>query len=292
MQQALDDWNNAAPVLQEAATRLSLDLSLGQVVNPNALCAPLPRAFEWLDGSAFLNHVRLARQARGAALPPSLQSDPLIYQGGSGDMLGPRDNFVLYDEAWGLDFEAEVCAVLGDIPQGIAAKDVGPHIRLLTIVNDWTMRSLVPDELAKGFGFVQSKPATAFAPFAITPDELGGAWQDGRVHIDMRCTLNGTLVGNANAGVEMHFSFFDLVAHIAKTRRFCAGTLLGSGTISNAEPTRGYSCIAEQRAREIIASGQPKTPFMSAGDCIAIEAFVPQTLASPFGAIMQTVVAA
>lgn len=292
MQRALDDWDNATPALQQAATQLSLDLSRGQIVNPNALCAPLPRAFEWLDGSAFLNHVRLARQARGAALPPSLQHDPLIYQGGSGDMLGPRDNFVLCDEAWGLDFEAEVCAVLGDIPQGIAAQDVAPYIRLLTIVNDWTMRNLVPDELAKGFGFVQSKPATGFAPFAITPDELSGAWQDGRVHIDMHCTYNGTLVGNANAGVEMQFSFFDLVAHIAKTRRFCAGTLLGSGTISNADPTRGYSCIAEQRAREIIASGQPKTPFMSAGDCIRIEAFVPQTLASPFGAIIQKVVAA
>ena len=207
-------------------------------------------------------------------------------------MLGPCESFMLQDESWGLDFEAEVCAILGDVPQGIAAADAACCIRLLTIVNDWTLRNLVPTELAKGFGFVQSKPATAFAPFAITPDELGNAWSGGRAHLEMRVTYNGKTVGSATTGPEMHFSFPDLIAHIARTRRFCAGTLLGSGTVSNVDPTRGFSCLAEQRMRETIAHGKPSTPFMSPGDTIRIEAFGFDGGTSPFGAINQAVLQA
>lgn len=292
LQKALDDWDNAAPALQETSDKLNGDTSKGLPLDCSLLSAPLPRAFEWLDASAFLNHVRLIRQARGVAPPASLQSDPLIYQGGGSALLGPRDDFALADETWGLDFEAELCAVFGDVPQGVSPIDAMPCLRLLTVVNDWTLRNLVPGELAKGFGFVQSKPATAFAPFAITPDELGEAWSNGRAAVDLRCVYNGQVVGHANAGSEMHFSFFDLVAHVAKTRRLGAGTLLGSGTVSNVAAERGFSCIAEQRAREAIGMGSAQTPFMSVGDRIRIEAFVPVTLASPFGAIEQTVVAA
>lgn len=292
MQNALDAWGQAEPVLLAIFTELNADPSYGHAVDLKQLCAPLPRAYEWLDASAFLNHVRLVRQARGVAAPESLEGDPLIYQGGSGDMLGPHENFLLRNESWGLDFEAEVCAILGDVPQGISAADAACTIRLLTIVNDWTLRNLVPEELAKGFGFVQSKPATAFAPFAVTPDELANAWSGGRAHLEMRVTYNGQTVGSADTGPEMHFSFFDLIAHIAKTRRFCAGTLLGSGTISNVDPSRGFSCLAEQRTRQTIAHGKPLTPFMSPGDTIRIEAFAHHDGMSPFGAIDQTVVAA
>lgn len=291
MQRALDDWDNAAPALQDTSDKLNRDVGSGLPLDLTLLGAPLPRAYEWLDASAFLNHVRLVRQARGAALPATLHTEPLIYQGGGSDLLGPAEPFLLADEAWGLDFEGELCAILGDVPQGVDAQAALQSVRLLTIVNDWTLRHLVSDELAKGFGFVQAKPATTFGPFAVTPDELGDAWKDGRAHIELRCTYNGQVVGHTLAGPEMHFSFGDLIAHVAKTRRLGAGTLLGSGTISNVEPGRGFSCLVEQRAREVLAHGKAVTPFMAVGDRIRIEALVPETLDSPFGAIEQTVVA-
>ncbi|MGE0869475.1 MAG: fumarylacetoacetate hydrolase family protein [Kofleriaceae bacterium] len=290
LQRALDDWDAAAPALKTLADRLEAKTIDGMPVDPARLAAPLPRAFEWVDGSAFLNHVILVRKARGAEPPKTLETDPLIYQGGSGDMMGPRDPVVLHDPAWGLDYESEVCVVLGDVPIGTKAADAGRYIRLIMLANDCTLRNLVPDELAKSFGFFQSKPATAFSPFAITPDELGAAWNNGRAHLRVRSTYNGKLIGDCDAGPEMHFSFCDLIQHIAKTRRFMAGTILGSGTVSNADRARGVSCLAERRMIETIEQGKPSTPFMSVGDRIEIEAH-DAAGNSPFGTIDQTVVA-
>jgi fumarylacetoacetate (FAA) hydrolase len=249
----------------------------------------LPRAYEWVDGSAFLNHVILVRKARGAEPPETLRTDPLVYQGGSGVLLGPTDDIVLGDVAWGLDFESEVCVILGDTPQGTRAGDAAAHIRLVMLANDVTLRNLVPTELAKSFGFFQSKPATAFSPFAVTVDELGDAWQDGRVHLRLRTSYNGALVGDTDAGPEMHFSFCDLIAHIAKTRAFVAGTIVGSGTVSNADRARGISCLAERRMIETIENGKPQTPFMKPGDSVHIEMRAPDG-SSIFGAIAQRVV--
>ncbi len=290
LQRALDDWDAAEPQLRAIARQLDRDGLAGMPIDATRLAAPLPRAYEWVDGSAFLNHVILVRKARNAEPPPTLQTDPLIYQGGSGDMLGPRDAIELRDPAWGLDFEAEVVVVLGDTPLGTTAADAGRYVRLVMLVNDITLRSLVPDELAKSFGFFQSKPASAFSPFAITPDELGAAWQNGRAHIRVQSTYNGKLVGDCDAGPEMHFSFFELIAHIAKTRRFTAGTILGSGTVSNADRARGISCLAEARMIETIEHGKPKTPFMAVGDRIEIEAVANGV--SLFGRIDQRVVGA
>jgi fumarylacetoacetate (FAA) hydrolase len=287
LQTALDDWAEAEVPLRAIADRLDRGDQDGVPVDPARLGAPLPRAFEWVDGSAFLNHVRLVRKARNAEPPPTLETDPLIYQGGSGDMLGPRDPIALVDPAWGLDFESEVCAILGDTPQGTKAAAAAPCVKLLVLANDCTLRSLVPAELAKSFGFFQSKPATAFSPFAITPDELGGAWRDGRAHMRVRSTYNDKLVGDCDSGPEMHFSFFQLIEHIAKTRRFTAGTILGSGTVSNADRARGISCLAEARMIETIETGKPITPFMKKGDRIRIEAMLDGK--SPFGAIDQEV---
>jgi fumarylacetoacetate (FAA) hydrolase len=253
------------------------------------LHAPLPRAYEWVDGSAFLNHVILVRKARGAEPPPTLQSDPLVYQGGSSVLLAPTDDIPLVDAAWGLDFESEVCVILGDTPQGTRADRAAPHIKLVMLANDVTLRSLVPVELAKSFGFFQSKPATAFSPFAVTPDELGGAWKDGRVHLRVRTTYNGAVVGDCDAGAEMHFSFFDLVEHLCKTRAFSAGTIVGSGTVSNADRARGISCLAERRMIETIEKGKPETPFMKAGDTVEIEMRAPDGT-SVCGRIAQKVV--
>lgn len=289
LQRALDDWDAAEPPLRALADELDRGAIDGVPLEPARLGAPLPRAFEWVDGSAFLNHVRLVRKARGAEPPPTLETDPLVYQGGSGDLMGPRDPIELRDPAWGLDFEAEVCVVLGDAPIGTTAADAGKYVRLVMVCNDVTLRGLVPDELAKSFGFFQSKPATAFAPFAVTPDELGDAWRGGRAHVRVKSTYNDKLVGDCDAGPEMHFSFFDLIAHIAKTRRFTAGTIVGSGTVSNADRARGVSCLAEARMIETIERGKPMTPFMVVGDRIEIEAFDPAG-ASPFGKIDQRVV--
>jgi len=289
MQHALDDWEQAAPQLRGLAAALDRGTIEGVPVDPARLAAPLPRAYEWVDGSAFLNHVILVRKARGAEPPPTLETDPLVYQGGSGDMMAPRDPIVLHDPAWGLDYESEVCVILGDVPIGTRAADAAQYVRLIVLANDVTLRNLVPNELAKSFGFFQSKPATAFSPFAITPDDLGDAWRDGRVHVRVRSTYNGEVIGDCDAGPEMHFSFFDLIQHVARTRRFAAGTILGSGTVSNADRARGVSCLAERRMIETIDSGKPETPFMKVGDTIEIEAFDSRGR-SPFGAIAQTVV--
>lgn len=291
LQRALDDWGAAEPALRELAAALEAGTREALPIDPLRLGAPLPRAYEWIDGSAFLNHVILVRKARKAEPPATLRSDPLIYQGGSGDLLGPRDPIELHDPAWGLDYESEVCVVLGDVPLGTTAADAAQHVRLVMLANDCTLRNLIPDELAKGFGFFQSKPATAFSPFAVTPDELGDAWRDGRVHVRVRSTHNGVVVGDCDAGPEMHFSFCDLIAHLAKTRRFTAGTILGSGTVSNEDRERGVSCFAERRMIETIDAGSPSTPFMAVGDRIEIEAFDARGT-SPFGRIEQTVVAA
>jgi fumarylacetoacetate (FAA) hydrolase len=274
LQAALDRWEQCAPRLRALAAALDDGAVPGQPIAFEALHAPLPRAYEWVDGSAYLNHIRLVRRARGAELPPTLETDPLVYQGGSGTLLGPRDPIPSLDPAWGLDFEGEACAILGDVPQGTRAPDAAQHVRLLCLANDVTFRNLVPGELAKGFGFFQSKPSTAFSPFAATPDELGPAWHDGRIHLRLEVVYRGRLVGDCDAGPEMHFSFPDLIEHVARTRSFTAGTILGSGTVSNADPARGVSCLAEQRMREILAAGpggRPTTPFMVRGDRIEID---------------------
>jgi fumarylacetoacetate (FAA) hydrolase len=271
LQAALDDWANVEPELKRRFDALESGVISGKPLSQAALSAPLPRAYEWIDGSAFINHIVLVRRARGAEPPETLAHDPLVYQGASGCLLGAKDPFPLADEAFGLDFESEVCVVLGDTPRGTKSDQASAHVRLLMLANDWTYRNLVPVELAKGFGFFVSKPATSFSPFAVTPDELGGAFHDGRLHLRLQTRLNGELVGDPNAGSEMHFSFFELISHVTRTRALTAGTILGSGTISNADPARGASCLAERRAREMIATGSAVTPFLRSGDHVEIE---------------------
>jgi fumarylacetoacetate (FAA) hydrolase len=276
IQAALDDWERCEPALRTLSDQLAKDASLGEKLDLHMLTAPLPRAYEWVDGSAYINHIVLVRKARGAEPPKTLRTDPLVYQGGSSDMLGARQPIPLADASWGCDFESEIAVILGDTPQGTTKEEAAKVIRLVTIVNDVTLRNLVPAELEKGFGFFQSKPATAFAPFAITPDELGAAWKDGRLHLPLRTWLTRagaeeTLAGDPNAGPEMHFSFHELIAHIAKTRKFGAGTIVGSGTVSNEDPARGVSCLAERRTRETLETGKPVTPFLGYGDRVRIQ---------------------
>jgi fumarylacetoacetate (FAA) hydrolase len=271
LQAALDAWDTVEPQLRS----LSADLAEGrvghEVYDVTQLMAPLPRAYEWVDGSAYLNHVILVRKARKAELPATLKTDPLVYQGGSSEMLSATQDIVARDERFGVDFESEVGVILGDTPMGTTAAEAGKYVRLIVLLNDVTLRNLIPDELAKGFGFFQGKPATAFCPVAVTPDELGAAWVDGRVHLTLQTWLNGTLVGDTHAGPEMHFSFFNLIEHICRTRNFTAGTILGSGTVSNEDRARGVSCLAEIRMIETIESGAPKTPFLKHGDRVEIE---------------------
>lgn len=288
LQAALDDWERVEPKLRALAADLEAGRAPAMPYDATKLAAPLPRAYEWVDGSAYLNHVILVRKARKAEPPPTLKTDPLVYQGGSSEMLGPTQEILCRDAAWGVDFEAEVAVVLGDTPMGTTAAQAGQYVRLVMLVNDVTLRNLIPEELAKGFGFFQGKPATAFSPVAVTPDELGTAWKDGRVHLRLKTWLNGQQVGDTDAGPEMHFSFFDLVQHITKTRRFTAGTILGSGTVSNEDRARGISCLAEQRMIEIIESGAPKTPFMKHGDHVEIDMAGPDGQ-SLFGRIDQRV---
>jgi len=284
LQAALDDWTRVESELRRRFEALESGAIAGQSVADVQLSAPLPRAYEWIDGSAFINHILLVRRARGAEPPETLATDPLVYQGASGSLLGPTDAFFLGDPGFGLDFEAEVCVVLGDTPRGVKAERASEHVRLLMLANDWTYRNLVPAELAKGFGFFVSKPATSFSAFAVTPDELGAAYHDGRVHLPLQTRLNGALVGDPDAGSEMHFSFFELLTHVTQTRTLTAGTILGSGTVSNADPARGVSCLAERRAREVIDTGTATTPFLRVGDHVEIAMFDDQGV-SIFGAI-------
>jgi len=290
LQDALDRWEEVVPSLRALSATLDAGDVDGVPLDPAALAAPLPRAYEWVDGSAFLHHVRLVRRARGAEPPADLGDVPLLYQGGSGVLLGPTDDVPLPDPAMGLDFEGEVCCILGDVPAGARAAGSAPHVRLLCLANDLTFRNLVPAELARGFGFFQSKPATSFSPFALTPDELGPAWRDGRVHLPLTVRWNGRVVGTADAGA-MHFSFFQLLEHAARTRAFTAGTILGSGTVSSEDPGAGWSCIAEARALEMIESGRAQTRFLAAGDTVEIEMRDGQGR-DLFGRISQRVVAA
>jgi len=290
LQAALDDWGRVEAPLRARADDLAAGRLEGTPFDAARCLSPLPRAYEWVDGSAYLNHVRLVRRARNAEPPATLETDPLVYQGGSGVFLGPMEDIPLPDPAWGLDFESEVAVILGDTPRGTAAVDAAPYVRLVMLVNDVTLRNLIPDELAKGFGFFCSKPASAFSPVAVTPDELGEAWRGGRVHLRLRTEYNGQLVGDTDAGPEMHFSFYDLIAHITKTRAFTAGTILGSGTVSNVDRARGVSCLAERRTLEILDTGKPVTPFMKVGDTVAIE-MLDAAGRSIFGRIAQRVVA-
>ena len=291
MQQVLDDWNFVSPQLEDLFTTLNHGKTRHAFSFEPKLCmAPLPRAYQWADGSAYLNHVELVRKARNAEVPASFYDDPLMYQGGSDDFLGPRDDIVCASEDFGIDFESEVAVVTGDVVMGTGADAALDSVRLLMLANDVSLRHLIPAELAKGFGFFQSKPATAFSPVAVTPDELGAAWQGGRVHLNLESAWNGKRVGLCDAGTEMTFHFGQLIAHIAKTRTVRAGAIVGSGTVSNKDWSRGYSCIAEKRAIETIETGAPKTEFMRYGDAVRIEMKGSDGL-SLFGAIDQKVVA-
>ncbi len=289
LQTALDDWSFHAPQLEELYQALNEGRTRHAFAFDPAQCmAPLPRAYQWADGSAYVNHVELVRTSRGAEMPPSFWTDPLMYQGGSDDLLGARDDITCASEDFGIDFEAEVAVITGDVPMGSDAAQCGRQIRLLLLANDVSLRNLIPGELAKGFGFFQSKPATGFSPVAVTPDELGDAWHDGKVHLPMTVHWNGVKVGEPNAGEDMTFGFPRLIAHIARTRNVGAGSIVGSGTVSNLDRSRGYCCIAEKRSLETIADGRASTPFMKFGDTVRIEMF-DAAGRSIFGAIEQRV---
>lgn len=298
LQYALDNWSVLQGKLADIAVLLESDDAFGDAFDQKRTHSPLPRAYQWADGSAYVNHVELVRKARGAEIPESFWTDPLMYQGGSDSFLAPTDPIVLGDEGWGIDMEGEVAVITGDVPMGVTPKEARKFIRLLMLVNDVSLRGLIPGELAKGFGFFQSKPSSAFSPVAVTPDELGDAWDGGKVHLPLNVDLNGKPFGRANAGIDMTFDFGQLVAHAAKTRPLCAGSIVGSGTVSNkqdGEPGKpvadggaGYSCIAEIRVIETIRDGKPATPFMRFGDRVKID-MCDANGQSIFGAIDQTV---
>ena len=281
LQAALDDWAQVAPRLELLAVDLAHEAIPRERFHEREADAPLPRAYQWADGSAYVNHVELVRKARGAEMPESFWTDPLMYQGASDEMLAPRDPIPLADEAWGCDLEAEIVVVTDDVPQGVGREEALGHIKLLGLVNDVSLRNLIPAELGKGFGFVQSKPASALSPVLVTPDDLGDAWRDGKLHGVLKVDLNGQPFGRADAGVDMTFDFGTLVAHLAKTRNLGAGTIVGSGTVSNKDADggpgkpvdrggKGYSCLAEVRTVETILDGKPATPFLKAGDTVRI----------------------
>ena len=291
LQDVLDDWNFMSPQLQDLYDSLNNSKARHAFPFETSQCmAPLPRAYQWADGSAFINHVELVRAARKSDVPETFYTDPLMYQGGSDDFIGPTDNVVVASEAFGIDFEAEIAVITADVGMGTNAERALDGIRLVMLANDVSLRNLIPGELAKGFGFLQSKPATAFSPVAVTTDELGDAWQGGRLHMTLQSTWNGRKVGMCEAGPEMTFHFGQLIAHICKTRNVRAGSVIGSGTVSNKDWTHGYSCIAEKRAIETIESGAPVTEFMKFGDTIRIEA-KGKDGQSVFGAIEQKVAA-
>ncbi len=289
LQQALDDWQRAEPALRDVYQRLNaggVDTSFA--LEPGELAAPLPRAYQLLDASAYVTHVELVRKARGAVLPPRFWTDPLMYQGASDGLLGPRDPIPLADESFGLDFEAEVAVITGDVPMAVSPAQAAPHVKLLVLLNDVSLRNLIPGELEKGFGFVQGKPRSALSEVAVSPDELGEAWRGCKLCLPLRSTLNGARFGEPDAGVDMTFDFATLIAHAARTRPLGAGTLLGSGTVSNRDPARGSSCIVERRMLETLAEGAPKTAYLRAGDRVRIE-MLDASGASIFGAIDQRV---
>ncbi|TWG85268.1 fumarylacetoacetate (FAA) hydrolase [Cupriavidus gilardii J11] len=291
LQTVLDDWHFFAPQLQDLYDALNAGRARHPFnFDPRQCMAPLPRAYQWADGSAYVNHVELVRRARGAEMPPEFWTDPLMYQGGSDDLLGPCDDIVCASEAFGIDFEAEVAVITGDVRMGATPEQAAEGIRLLVLANDVSLRNLIPAELAKGFGFFQSKPATAFSPVAVTPDELGDAWRERKVHLPLNVWWNSKKVGSPDCGVDMVFDFGQLIAHICKTRNVRAGSIVGSGTISNVDRSKGYCCIAEKRTLETIEGGQAVTPFMRYGDAVKIEMFDAQGR-SVFGAIDQVVVA-
>ena len=298
LQSALEDWENIAPKLQELANRVETNEVETFEFLEQECESPLPRAYQWVDGSAYINHVELVRKARGAEVPASFYEDPLMYQGVSGPNLGPRDPIPFEDFSWGYDMEAEVCVITDDVPYGISQADAEQHIKLVTLCNDVSLRGLIPAELGKGFGFLHSKPPCAFSPVAITPDELGESWQNSLIHLKMNVDYNGEAFGRANAGQDATFNMAQLVAHAAKTRNLIAGTIVGSGTVSNKDENgnpekpvslggRGYSCIAEVRMIETILEGSPKTPFMKSGDSVKIE-MISSDGQSIFGTIDQT----
>ena len=295
MQAALDDWRSLHSELA-AVYRLLNEENIHDcgdecpfALDVATLAAPLPRAYQWADGSAYLNHVELVRKARGAEMPPSFYSDPLMYQGGSDGFIGPLDDIPAADEAHGIDFEAEVAVITDDVAMGVTPAEARHHIKLVMLVNDVSLRNLVVGELAKGFGFFQAKPASSFSPVAVTPDALGPAWDGAKVNLPLECHLNGRLFGRPNAGTDMNFDFAQLIAHAARTRKLGAGTIIGSGTVSNRDPAAGSSCIAERRTLETLDTGKPSTPFMKFGDRVRIEMF-DAAGASIFGTIDQKVV--
>jgi fumarylacetoacetate (FAA) hydrolase len=299
LQAALDDWDAVEPGLNELAQGLETGSVPAERFHERECASPLPRAYQWADGSAYINHVELVRKARGAEVPASFYEDPLMYQGGSDSFLGPRDDIVMpTDEGWGIDMEGEVAVITGDVPMGVSVDEAGRYIRLIMLVNDVSLRGLIPAELAKGFGFFQSKPSSAFSPAAVTPDELGDAWDGVSLRLPLLVRYNGEPFGQANTGVDLTFNFAQLIAHAAKSRPLCAGTIIGSGTVSNkldggpgkaiSEGGDGYSCIAEIRMIESIEDGAPKTPFMKFGDTVEIK-MKDKDGHSIFGAISQTV---
>lgn len=271
LQAALDNWDSCAAPLQELFEQLESGEIKGQSFVASTCASPLPRAFHWADGSAYVNHVELVRKARNAEMPASFWTDPLIYQGGSDAFLGPCEDIAMADTSWGIDFEAEVAVIVDDVPMGVSPENARDHIKLVMLVNDVSLRNLIPGELAKGFGFYQAKPSSAFSPVAVTPDALGDAWDGAKLHLPLRAILNDKLIGQPNAGVDMTFDFGQLIAHAAKTRPLCAGTIIGSGTVSNLDRSNGSCCLAEVRMLEIIANGSASTDFMQFGDRIQID---------------------
>ena len=288
LQAALDSWNDAAPRLSERAEALEKGRGEDFPFDPTQCAAPLPRAFQWADGSAYVVHVELVRKARGAELPASFWQDPLIYQGGSANFLGPTDDISIADESWGIDFESEIAIVTDDVEMGLSSEAARGHIKLLMLANDVSLRNLIPEELAKSFGFFQSKTWTSFSPVALTPEELGGSWNGGSIDLPLTTWLNGALFGSPNAREGMVFDFARLIAHAAKTRPLVAGTIIGSGTVANRDRRVGSSCIAERRAIEALEHGAARTPFLKFGDRVRIE-MLDRAGQSLFGAIDQRV---
>lgn len=290
MQQLLDGWELLKPQLQELYDALNEGkLPNAQAFDEAKCLSPLPRAYQWADGSAYVNHVELVRKARGAEMPETFWTDPLFYQGGSDSFIAPKADIPLASEDWGIDFESEIAVITDDVPMGVSVENAAKHIKLLMLVNDVSLRNLIPAELAKGFGFFQSKPSSSFSPVAITPDELGPRWEDSKVNLPLITYLNGELFGRPNAGVDMTFNFSQLISHVAKTRPLGAGAIIGSGTISNYDRSAGSSCLAEKRMLEVISDGKASTPFMRFGDTVRIE-MLDDNGASIFGAIDQKVV--